>query len=904
VASVPKHFVARNKRKLDMSVARFENDTDKKVDRTNWGLPVPNKEAAYLSLAKYAKDIPAMDTKQVVAMNAAFQWMERHFGPYMMGSRVKSQQEVVDGLDMTTSPGFPWTRKYATKRAMYDDWKDFSKYMEDDWERLRFDEYAAVFGNSLKEEIRPQEKIVANSIRTFTAGPIEMTIHGNRLFEDMNQRFYAAHLKTASVVGFSPLKGGWDQLVRKLRRHPNGFALDESQYDSSLRAYLMWACAAYRWRMLRQEDQTPVNLERLQVYYRNLVNTLILTSDGVFVMKKGGNPSGSVNTISDNTLILFILLAYGWIQLVPEEYLDLASFEEHVSLAICGDDNTWTVSNVMLPYFNARALIKEWARIGIVTTTDSLEPRPVEELDFLSAYTVYIDGVAVPLYSREKMLTSLLYSREPDNPSYALIRACAILRVTWADAHMRNYLKEYIAWLVSEYGEVLHSSEEWKQALHQIPTEHELKCLFLGPREGVMIHQGYRKQERLESGIKKVRNVMETIALPQRVKRNRRQGRGGATRKGKQTKALVVRVPRRVRPQKQRVRKRKARGARRGPSSFGQWPVGNQPRSKRGCTVQEDEFVTDLNGSVGYAVTQYAINPGQATTFPWLSKEASQWEKYHFEKLEFYYKPEVSQFATNGQSGKVIFMIDYDAADAPPADKQHAEDADPHVDGMPYQSFSLSADPREMFQRSDAKYVRPGGLPGSSDIKTYDAGNLFVSTVGNANTSLVGELHVRYIVHFSVPILENIVGAPMNNSVFWSSGTVTNSIASATATNLLFNPTITNGLGVLTTANPFLTIPPGNYLYDIIVDVGLASSSAGNGISFFRINPLLDGVTTGDIIPTMNNTALLTNITTFSMSTGGFIAVPASGQELVVVGTVTFGSGTCVYQMSIRLVAI
>jgi len=48
--------------------------------------------------------------------------------------------------------------------------------------RLTTDEYVAVFGNSLKEEVRPAEKIASNSQRTFTAGPVEMTVHGNRLF--------------------------------------------------------------------------------------------------------------------------------------------------------------------------------------------------------------------------------------------------------------------------------------------------------------------------------------------------------------------------------------------------------------------------------------------------------------------------------------------------------------------------------------------------------------------------------------------------------------------------------------------------------------------------------------------------------------------------------------------------
>lgn len=490
VGSVPKHFVGRNRRHLDLNVTRFEDDSDKTVEREAWGLPRPNLEASYISLAKYAKDVKPLSPLIVAGLNTAFAWTERQFAPVMMNSRVKTLEEVVCGLDKTTSPGWPWVQKYKTKKDMIESWSDFSKYMEEDWERLKYPGWTAVFGNSLKEEIRPTVKIEQNSIRTFTAGPVEATIHGNRLFEDMNQKFYEAHLRIASVVGFSPLKGGWDNLYKKLAKFPMGFALDESQYDSSLRAYLMWNCAEFRWRMLRPEDQTDDNKVRLQTYYRNLINTLIITSEGVFVMKLGGNPSGSVNTITDNTIILYTLLAYAWIVNAPEEMRSYEAFEEHTSKALVGDDNTFTVSPEAMPFFNAKNIIPTWEVIGITTTTDCMDPRPVEELDFLSAHTTFVDGVAVPLYDRSKLLTSLLYSRFPSDPAYTLVRATALQRVAWADAPMRAYLQEFVAWLLSEYDHVLFEEETWKQAKNQIPVDYELKKLFLGEDRVPLFNQG------------------------------------------------------------------------------------------------------------------------------------------------------------------------------------------------------------------------------------------------------------------------------------------------------------------------------------------------------------------------------------------------------------------------------
>lgn len=821
LGSSPRFFKSKNRRRLDVNVARFENDADKKVDRTEWGLPVPNREAAYISLAKYAKDVLVLTPEQVFALNTSFDWTEKHFGPYMQNSKVKTQEEVIDGLDKSTSPGFPWTQKYATKRMLLDDWPGFKQYMENDWVLLQDPCYVAVFGNALKEEIRPRVKIDANSIRTFTAGPIEMTIMGNMLFEDMNEKFYASHLKSASVVGFTPLKRGWDDLYRKLRVHPNGFALDESQYDSSLRSYLMWACAIFRWNMLRPEDQTPDNLERLKNYYRNLVNTLIITSDGVFVFKKGGNPSGSVNTITDNTLILFMLLAYAWIMIVPDELLGYDKFMQHLSLCLCGDDNTWTVSDTALPFFNARSVIAVWAALGVTTTTDCVDPRPVEQLDFLSAHTVFVDGVAVPLYNRDKLLTSLLYSQEPGNPSYTLVRAAAMLRVGWTDVQLRNYCREFISWLVKHYDSVLIGTEEWRVAKSQIPTENELKTLYLG-HESRLVFQ----VKQSFAGINLLRE-MSTLILPQRPRRVRKR------KQPQVKKELVVVRPRRRnarRQRKPRVRRRRGgerpRNNRNTRGAPGMFPTSRSSMmNKKTCVVEQDEYIAEVfgnNNANSPTVESYSINPGQVGTFPWLSIQAAQWESYRFEMLEFYYHPEVSGFATEGQTGKVLMGIDYDAGDAPPATKQQILDTWPHDDGMPYESLIVKADPKELLYGSpgDTKFVRPGPLPGRSDVKTYDGGTLNVMTYNNNGTDAVGELHVRYRVRFVTPVLES-GKAPFIQSVGYVEDGGPLSLTS-TVPGIAFagtTPSVNTGfvnLGLtLNSTTGTITMPAGNYLVSI-----------------------------------------------------------------------------------------
>jgi hypothetical protein len=279
------------------------------------------------------------------------------------------------------------------------------------------------------------------------------------------------------------MEGNWDRLYRKLKKFRKGYALDESQYDSSLRCYMMWGCAKFRWEMLRREDQTPANLRRIKTFYRNLINTLILTPEGLLIMKKTGNPSGSVNTISDNTLILYCLLAYAWIKTCNVDMDSYEDFEEETAKALVGDDNTWTVSDEAHEFYNAHTVIAVWKTLGITTTTDSMEPRVPEDLDFLSAKTIFIDGVAVPLYERAKLMTSLLYApKKHITPATTLERTAAMLTIGWTDIPFRKFCRDVIEWLLIKYDNILYDDERWIQAKCQIQTDATLYRLFTGKR--------------------------------------------------------------------------------------------------------------------------------------------------------------------------------------------------------------------------------------------------------------------------------------------------------------------------------------------------------------------------------------------------------------------------------------
>ena len=460
----------------------------------NWGLIDPNLTAAYMSVGKYGKSQPYVEDK-CATLATGFLYAE--FFPHMANSKIIGQEEAIAELDKSTSVGWPYSLHYKNKREMLAA-PGAENIFSRAWENAAQPEWWWIWTNALKEEIRRVEKLKANKIRTFTASPVDLTVVGTRLCWDMNQKFYDANLITASTVGFDPLHGGWHEVYSKLKRHPHCFALDESEYDSSLNIFLFNVIYTFRQDCLRS-DTSPEDRHRLHVLYQNIVWSIIVLADGLIIQKETGNPSGSINTIVDNTLALYWLLSYAWVKLAPEELCDHASFSSNVSLGLTGDDNTWSVSSECVGFFNALAVSKVLSALDVTTTSDDYEPRTLEEVDYLSrTFNTFLQDDSgrrkcVPVLDREKFIASLRYSEKPVCPIYALTRAVGIYQVSWADEPMRLFMERYILWLIGKYGVVLQNNKDWLDALAGFKPYSVMKALYLNPEKS----EGYKAREKL-----------------------------------------------------------------------------------------------------------------------------------------------------------------------------------------------------------------------------------------------------------------------------------------------------------------------------------------------------------------------------------------------------------------------
>jgi len=237
------------------------------------------------------------------------------------------------------------------------------------------------------------------------------------------------------------------------------------------------------------------------------------------------------------------------------------------------------------------------------------------------------------------------------------------------------------------------------------------------------------------------------------------------------------------------------------------------------CVVAEETIaIQPSNNSANFGVLNvYNINPGNATTFPLLSQEAAVFETYKFEYLEFYSVPSVSGYAAGGQTGSVSLSVDFNASHAQPISYTAAVDLDPADEDLPCNDLRIVLPPEKMHAQNLAKFIRTGGLPGSSDIKTYDVGNLFVCAEGLSATQFnVNRLYCRYKCHLYTRVDVAGAGAPQNNSVTnlldigvtLTTATPYQPLLAAVSST---SQSVTNGLNVTNNAG-VITPPAGNYL--------------------------------------------------------------------------------------------
>lgn len=452
---------------------------------------MPEHANGYISIKKYDRSQPAI---QLDDWNASLHAAVRHWQPFVGESEEISWEYEIQSLNKQTSPGAPWVNRYRTKHQALKD-ESILKFIGQSWTLSAKERLNLLFQYQNKEEVRSKEKIEQKNLRGFTASDITLVMCCDRLNRNINEKFYTSVYFTFNCVGICKYFRGWERLYRKLNVHPNAFELDESSWDASVFRLAMFEMATWRFMMLK--NQTKENWSRMKHFYYDIVDSYIILTHGEVVQKTTGNPSGSPNTIVDNTIVLFRIFYYAWLQChkqywqVPMQYTpaNYSNFIRNVAAALGGDDNTFTVSDRVVPWFNARNISEIWKGLGIKTHAPhdegnlEFEPRRLEECHFFSMGFGLYRGVHVPVPDREKMYASMLFAgRGCGTAIWSLLRAYAIRIETFFDEEMRHRIAAFIQYLLRQKSVELESSVEPTLAQVQTiyKTDSEIIALYTG----------------------------------------------------------------------------------------------------------------------------------------------------------------------------------------------------------------------------------------------------------------------------------------------------------------------------------------------------------------------------------------------------------------------------------------
>jgi hypothetical protein len=206
----------------------------------------------------------------------------------------------------------------------------------------------------LKDEPRPEARVRAGKTRLFCVGSFAHLCATIMVMGDI-VTFMKAHLGTSDVaIGVNPHGNEWTEIIRKLLKFGNLGGGDFSNYDTSIVSefgYLLYRCLS---RYTNWFISNPLWNWRLYCVCMSAVSPIMIIGDEAYLLD-WMNSSGGWLTGFINSFVNVVVFNFYFETVCQENQLDLIR-EEHLAAWFYGDDNIWSVSDVVAPFFTMKRL--------------------------------------------------------------------------------------------------------------------------------------------------------------------------------------------------------------------------------------------------------------------------------------------------------------------------------------------------------------------------------------------------------------------------------------------------------------------------------------------------------------------------------------------------------------------
>jgi hypothetical protein len=310
--------------------------------------------------------------------------------------------------------------------------------------------------------------------------------------------------------------------------------------------------------------------------------------------------------------------------------------------------------------------------------------------------------------------------------------------------------------------------------------------------------------------------------------------------------------------------------------------------------ISHAEYLGDIICSAtgtpsSFSLTSYDVNPGLASSFPWLSQVASNYETYRFNGLAYEYRSTSgdSIASTTTSLGTVIMAGAYNAASPNFITKVQMENYEGAISCKPSRNMLFGLECSRKLNVDDHLYIRTTNVPAGQDQKLFDLANFQLATQGmQANSVNLGELWVTYDVELYQPkLFANELDYTANYAHITSNTAVSTSHYFGTTNLETSGSNMPLVLGAATVTLPFY-VTAGNYLiiYSIVQNSASITAPAINATSNCVGLDIIDnGALPGIAIP--NYTGAYTVSYAYITVTGPSPVITFSGATL---GTVTW----------------
>lgn len=375
--------------------------------------------------------------------------MHSDYSPYMRTTPLTFEQ-AVQAAEKQTSPGYPWNLFFKTKGEVLE--HDLSYlFIRQTISSIMSGDFSFALWNQTSpklHEIRPKKKFLGPTpkVRVFMCCDIIFYLIGIMLYKNQNDSMLqAAYTNLWSAVGIKEEYGGWDLLARSLKgdeNNPNFHCFDVEAMEASLQVPIMGSIYELRHSNLIIPPKHRTPWHNLQLFYlRGVQFPYVINPVGILVMMFGGNISGQLNTLNDNTLGLEFGMKYST-ALHFNTYDEFTEYWDKLRAKLMGDDS------IIREHPLLDHLIYDMSTIGFIMKYES-EPAKITKSTFLNRSWAFdlSRGMYVSRPNFAKMLANVYFNKKGNSWRLTYVKLQALRVKFYPFPEQHHVVMKYIQYV-------------------------------------------------------------------------------------------------------------------------------------------------------------------------------------------------------------------------------------------------------------------------------------------------------------------------------------------------------------------------------------------------------------------------------------------------------------------------